>query len=217
MSPAHAMLVQPHEPASARQSRLAHGGRWIAGVLRAPDDHACRRLSLRHPQLRWMRLLSADPGTARALTTRPWLRSCRGPNSRLPGWHQKSSKAGQFCTNPLQHCDVRVLRPPTKAVFFKYLALLDGVAYSRAVAWDLISCRFSRSGCTCSPPGGKGLSDTGQRQASAKVTVRCDDEPHTPNEPPDTPETPPDEPPPTPVEEPPQPGKGPYIAGLDPG
>jgi hypothetical protein len=147
----------------------------------------------------------------------------------LPSRRLKFSKAGQFCTNPLQLCDPATARAMRNAAFCKHLRRVARGPKSRAVARDLISCAFSHSGRACPLPAGKGVSDTGQRQASARaIVVRGrfgppeppdprEDDPRRPNEPPDTPETPPDEPPPTPVEEPPPPGKGPHVAGLDPG
>ncbi len=149
-------------------------------------------------------------------------------DDRLVSRGLKSGKAGQFGTNPLQLCDPRDTPAASNVAFFRYLGRVAERGKSRAVAWDLISCRFSHSGRAYPPPVGKGVSDSGQRQAFARVSVvrgafrharKPDppkDDPRQPNEPPDTPETPPDEPPPTLVEEPP-PRKGPYVAGLDPG
>ncbi len=151
----------------------------------------------------------------------------RRGRSLLPRQYQKSSKAGQFCRDPLHSRNRPASTQFDKAGFFNRLGSIDGASGSRAVAWDLISCRFSQSGCAWPPLLGKGVADTEQRHALAKVTVvswrfghseksEPENDPDRPNEPPDTPETPPDEPPPTPVEEPP-PGKGPYVAGLDSG
>ena len=145
----------------------------------------------------------------------------------LPTRGQKSPKAGQLCTNPLQPRRRCVPLSDHKPANFRYLRLMDAACPNRAVARDLISSGHSCSGRSCPPPVGKRVSDTGQRRASARVMVvprriaqpgnpDAENNPRRPNEPPDTPktpETPPDEPPPTPVEEPPPPGKGPYVAG----
>ena len=75
---AHAMLVQSTEPPPLEGPRLANRRGRPARVLRSSNDDAGCRASLRHPQLRRMRLLPSGQGPAPALIF-PFLHVLTGP------------------------------------------------------------------------------------------------------------------------------------------
>lgn len=179
------MLVQSSKPPHSGRSLLTHDRRRSSHLLRTPDDVAGCRLSLRHPQLRGVRLLSAGQSATRALIRFTCV--VAQPDHRSAERIVARAAQGCFACSPTQARSLRKLdssvlircrrqspraEPPVdKPTFFSNLRRSCGRGPSRAVAWDLMGSRFSRSRCWGVPLPGNRVSVTGQQPAPAVETV----------------------------------------------
>ena len=90
---------------------------------------------------------------------------------RLPHDGKKFTPTGQFCPVLMQARRRVWLICSRNLGTLSYLRATEEARRSRAVARDLISCKFSRSGCPFAPLPGKRNSDSRWQRASARVTV----------------------------------------------